>query len=54
VKLKPQESEIDALFFWTEQQIQDKIKAKAKISPDAVRAFELFLPKWHEILKSNQ
>ena len=51
--LKPQESEIDALFFWKEDQIQEKIRSKAKITPDGVKVWELFLPKWQEILKSQ-
>ena len=48
--LKPQESEIDALFFWTEDQIRDKIRSKAKITPDGVKieekSFFNFIPSF--------
>ena len=45
----PQESEIDALFFWNEAKIKEMINAKAKISPDAIISFNMFLPYWHKI-----
>lgn len=38
-KVKPQESEIDALFYWSEDKIQTMIKSGAKITPDGIVAF---------------
>ncbi|CDW86919.1 nudix hydrolase [Stylonychia lemnae] len=38
--VKPQGSEIDAIFFWDEEKIQDKIKAQALITPDSLEAYK--------------
>jgi 8-oxo-dGTP pyrophosphatase MutT (NUDIX family) len=48
-KVKAQESEIDALFFWTEEQILQKISQGSLITPDSLVAFNKFLPHWHKI-----
>lgn len=50
----PQESEIDALIFWTDDQIKEKIASKAKICPDGIVAFNKFLPYWEKIVKANE
>ncbi len=50
-KVKPQESEIDALFFWDEEKIMDRIAMRSRITPDSLLAFTKFLPHWQEIKK---
>ena len=51
--VKPQESEIDALFFWQEDKINNMIKQGAKITPDGLEAYNRFVPHWHKILRKT-
>lgn len=50
--VKAQESEIDALFYWDEEEINEKIKRGAKMAPDVVQAYSLFLPYWHKVVRN--
>ena len=48
-QIKAQEAEIDALFYWNEQKIREKIATKAKFTPDSIIAFNRFMPYWIDI-----
>ncbi|TNV73157.1 hypothetical protein FGO68_gene2666 [Halteria grandinella] len=50
-KVIPQESEIEALFYWDEGKIREMIERGAKIAPDVVQAYQLFLPRWHGVVR---
>ena len=53
-KVKAQESEIDALFYWDEDKVKEMIKNGARITPDSKEAFEKFIPKWHIIMGNKR
>ena len=45
-KVKAQESEIDALLYWSDDKIVDRIKQGSRITPDGIVAFNKFWPYW--------
>jgi 8-oxo-dGTP pyrophosphatase MutT (NUDIX family) len=51
--LKPQESEVDALFYWTEDVIDEKIKLGARITPEGIIAYQKFKAEYWAQLKTD-